>query len=205
MLKKSNLEVNNFGILKAVKSYALKTGEKIKKTGTEAADIIYVTNGKYTYSDNLGNQFKLGRGEVQAINSSNEIEYTIVNEDQKELTFIQFEIITDGTKSEISSEAHKYKWKLRINQWLEVVSHLDGEAEIRINQDLKVHVLMLDSGLVEGFAVDSDRSAYLIQLEGSSTVNGKSLVANDRLEIMGEDITLTATDNSHIIILEMAK
>lgn len=205
MLKKSNLEVNNFGVLKAINSYTLKTGEQLKRTGTEAADIVYVTNGKYAYTDNLGNQFKLGRGEVQAINSSNEIEYTVVNNDEKDLTFIQFEVVDDGTRAEISSEAHKYKWKLRINQWLEVVSHLDGEAEVRINQDLKVHVLMLDSGLTEGFAVDSDRIAYLIQLEGSSMVNGKSLVANDCLEIIGEDIMLTATDNSHYIIVEMAK
>ncbi len=205
MLKKSNLEISNFGVLKAVKSHVVPAGAAIECSGTTAADIIYVTNGKYQYTDNLGNTFNLGRGEVQAINASTEIEYTIKSVGDKELTFIQFEIETDGTKSEISSEAHKYKWKLRINQWLEIVSHLYGEANIRINQDIKVHVLMLDAGLSEGFAVDSDRSAFLIQLEGSSMVNSKELTANQCLAISSEDIILEATSNSHYIIVEMEK
>lgn len=203
MLKKVNLEINDFGVLKTVKSYTLTTGESIERTGTEAANIFYVTNGKYTYSDNLGNNFNLGRGEVQVVSNSDEIGYTITNNDDKDLTFIQLEVTTDGTQAEISSEAHKYKWKLRNNQWLEVVSHLDGMAEVRINQDVKIHVLMLDRGLSEGFAVDNDRMAHLIQLEGDSEVNGELLTAEAGLAVIGEDIVLTANTNSHYIIIEI--
>lgn len=205
MVKKANLEISNFGVLKTVKSYNLGSGQQLERSGTNAADIIYVTNGQYTYVDNTGNNFNLGRGEVQSISASNEIEYTISNNGEKDLTFIQFEIETDGSKVEISSEAHKYKWKLRINQWLEVVSHLDGEANIRINQDVKIDVLMLDRDLTEGFAIDSHRMAHLIQLEGSSEVNGKLLVADNGLTIEGEDIVLTAIENSHFIIIEINK
>lgn len=205
MLKQTNLEVNNFGALNAVKEYSLEPGTKITKSGTEHSLVVYVTNGKYSYTDNIGNTFNLGRGEVQSINPSNEIDYTITNGGEKELTFITFEISGDGTKTEISSEAQKYKWKLRINQWLEVVSSLEGEADIRVNQDVKIHVLMLDSGLSEGFAVDGNRIAHLIQLEGNSEVNGVKLESGNGLAIDGEDIMLTAINNSHLVIFETKK
>ncbi len=205
MLNKVNLEVNNFGIINHLNNYQLMPGESIKRSGTQAADIIYVTNGKYHYLDNLGNEFNLGRGEVQAINGSTEIEYTISNVGDKPLTFIQIEVTTDGSKTAISSEAHKYKWKLRINQWFEVVSNIYGEAQVRINQDLKIHVLMLNNAEVEGFAVDSNRQAYLIQLEGDSDINGHNLVAGEGLQIIGEDIMITANESSHFLVVEMAK
>ncbi len=64
---------------------------------------------------------------------------------------------------------------------------------------------MLNSGEVEGFAVDSDRQAYLIQMEGVSDINGKQLTTGDGLQIIGEDIMITANESSHMLVIEMGK
>ncbi len=204
MLKKGNLETTNFGVMSKVEKCTLPTNQSIVQNHAQTTKIIYVVNGKYSYTDSLGNEFELGRGETQVIEAKVDFEYTIANKGDKQLSYIKFEIETDQIE-EVNIEASKYKWKLRMNQWLEIVSDKDGEAKITTNADVNVHTLMLDSGLTEGFAVDGDRMAYLIQIEGSSQINGNQLDAGDSLEIIAEDITLTAIENSHLIIIEMSK
>lgn len=206
MLKKINLENNSFGIVENIEFKTLSAGAEIKSALPCDFELVtYVINGKLTFEDNIGNRFNLGRGEVMHSSCFDDLEYTICNLEDKDVFFVQYAIAPDGNDMNPSSQAHKYKWKLRANQWLEVVSKLEGEAQIRISQDVKVDVIMLDSGLVEGYAIDKHRMGYLIQIEGSSQVNDITLNEGDGLVIEGEDITLAAIENSHVIIIEMNK
>ena len=50
-----------------------------------------------------------------------------------------------------------------------------------------------------------NRQAYLIQIEGNAIINELQLVARDALEIVEEDIKISAKTISHFIIIEMAK
>lgn len=206
MLKKINLENNAFGIVEDIQFKTLQTGEvQTNRLLSNIELVTYVINGKLTFEDNIGNQYKLGRGEVMHSSCVENLDYKISNTDNNDVHYIQYAITADNNQLNPSSQAHKYKWKLRTNQWLEVVSKLEGEAQIRVSQDVKVDVIMLDSGLVEGYAIDSDRMGYLIQIEGSSKINDITLAAGDGLIIEGEDITLSAIENSHVIIIEMNK
>lgn len=206
MLKKINLENSSFGVVKNIEFKRLDANSIVEGISNSEIEIVtYVIAGKLTYKDSIGNLFNLGRGEVMYSSCGENLEYSIANHEQKELVILQYTITPATTDLTPSSEAHKYKWKLRINQWLEIVSKLYGEAEIRVNQDVKVEVLMLDAKLTEGLAVDSDRMAYLIQLEGNGVVNNIELESGDGLVIEGEDIFLTTTTNSHYIVIEVAK
>lgn len=206
MLKKINLEDKAFGIVENIQFKTLQTGAEENSQLTSNTELVtYVINGKLIFTDNVGNQFSLGRGEVMHSSCVDNFDFKLSNLEQNDVVYIQYYIRPDGQALTASSQVHKYKWKLRINQWLEIVSKLEGEAQIRISQDVKVDVIMLDAGLVEGYAIDSDRMGYLIQIEGSSQVNDVTLNAKDGLVIEGEDINLAAIENSHVIIIEMNK
>lgn len=206
MINKINLGDNAFGIVEKIEFKTLQPGAVEKSQLTPNIELVtYVINGKLTFSDNLGNRFIVGRGEVMHSSCVDSLEFELTNLESSEAVFIQYAILADDSELAPYSQAHKYKWKLRINQWLEVVSKLEGEAEIRISQDVKVDVIMLDAGLVEGYAIDSNRMGYLIQIEGSSQINDITLNEGDGLIIEGEDINLAAIENSHVIIIEMNK
>ena len=49
------------------------------------------------------------------------------------------------------------------------------------------------------------RQAYLLQIEGSSSVNGVELDERDALEIVEEDVEIRPSTTSHLLVIEMAK
>lgn len=167
-------------------------------TITECSELVtYITAGSLSYARESGKLCTLGRGAVVMSSDSN---YQLDSSDDFEA--IQF--LVNATETDSRYQDHKYKWKLRINMWLEIVSSHIGEANIRLESDVSIHVIMLDQTLSEGFAVDADRQAYLIQLEGTSDVSGVKLNAGEGLEINGTDIIVSALTNSHCIIIEFA-
>ncbi len=88
---------------------------------------------------------------------------------------------------------------------LNIVSSKDGDAAIKINQDANFYVVELDKGKEIDFQVESNRQAYLVQIEGNSTINNVELNERDALEIIEEDILIKADKKSHILVIEMKK
>ena len=63
-------------------------------------------------------------------------------------------------------------------------SSKEDEAPIKINQDANIYSLELDKGNEISFPVEAGRQAYLVQIEGNSTINGITLDMRDALEIV---------------------
>lgn len=97
------------------------------------------------------------------------------------------------------------KKKKEKNKWLNIVSSQDGNAPIKINQDANFYVVELDERKEIDFKVESNRQAYLVQIEGDSIINNFELNERDALEIVEEDIKIKANKKSHILVIEMKK
>jgi len=54
----------------------------------------------------------------------------------------------------------------------------------------RASALELDAGREIGYAVRPGRQAYLVQIEGASSVNGADLRDRDALESVGEDLVI---------------
>ena len=91
----------------------------------------------------------------------------------------------------------------RKNKFLHFVSSKSGDAPIKINQDINFYALELDDGKEEKFEVKPKRQAYVVQIEGKSSVNGLELNTKDGLETIGESLKIKAVGKSHILIIEM--
>lgn len=100
---------------------------------------------------------------------------------------------------------YRFNWNDRHNQWLHMISSKDGNAPIKINQDISIYSLELKKDKELDFQVKEGRQAYLIQIEGISTINNIELANRDGMEIVEEDILIKAKETSHILILEMNK
>jgi redox-sensitive bicupin YhaK (pirin superfamily) len=67
-----------------------------------------------------------------------------------------------------------------------------------------MYATILSKGKQIDFHVGSDRQAYLVLFEGKATVNGIRLNMRDALEIVREGVTITAEQEAHFLIIEMA-
>ena len=86
-----------------------------------------------------------------------------------------------------------------------MVSGKDGNAAVKVNQDVNFYSLFLDQIKKSAFPVASGRQAYLVQIEGTSDINEINLDARDGLEIIEEEIHIKAKETSHFLVIEMAK
>jgi redox-sensitive bicupin YhaK (pirin superfamily) len=100
---------------------------------------------------------------------------------------------------------HRFAWEERRNRWLLVAAGPGDDAPITVHQDARVSALELDAGRDLGLRLGPDRQAYLLQVEGSSSVGGVDLDERDALEIVGEDVVVAARTTSHIFVIEMAR
>ena len=77
-----------------------------------------------------------------------------------------------------------------------MVSSVEGNAPIQI-------YLSLEAGKEIHFPVKEGRQLYLVQIEGSSVINGENLVMRDAAEAVEEDIHIQAKEQSHYLAIEL--
>ena len=62
----------------------------------------------------------------------------------------------------------------------------------------------LSQGKSIEFEVKANRQAYLVLFEGRATVNGIQMNMRDALEIAKEPVSITAEEEAHLLMIEMA-
>ncbi|RKD24511.1 hypothetical protein BEP19_08995 [Ammoniphilus oxalaticus] len=167
--------------------------------------ISYIVDGELTHRDSMGNQRTLSRGHVQYMSAGTGVQHSEFNLGENILRLLQIWILPDQVGYTPQYGDFKFDWDARTNQWLPLVSGKNGDAPIEINQDANLYAVALDEENEIHFAVNEGRQAYLVQIEGTSNINGIELSDSDGLEIIEEDITIKSATSSHILLIEMKK
>ena len=167
--------------------------------------ISYVVNGELTHGDNMGNKNTINRGHVQYMSAGTGVYHSEHNLGKDQLRLLQIWIFPDKQMYKPNYGFYRFNWADRKNKWLHMISSKDGDAQIKINQDINIYSLELDKGKEIDFQITKGRQAYLVQIEGSSIINNIELNDRDGMEITEEDILIKAKETSHILILEMKK
>ncbi|WHY68786.1 pirin family protein [Neobacillus sp. SuZ13] len=167
--------------------------------------ISYVVNGELTHGDSMGNQNTIIRGQVQYMSAGTGVLHSEYNLGEDTSRFLQIWILPDKIGHTPAYGDFRFNWDDRKNTWLHMVSGKDGDAQITINQDANIYSLELEQGNEISFPVKEGRQAYLVQIEGTSFINGIELSDRDGMEIVEEDITIKAEKTSHILLIEMKK
>ena len=85
-------------------------------------------------------------------------------------------------------------------------SSQEGNADIKIYQDINIYVSELEIGKSLDFVINENRQVYFVQIEGSSNVNDITLDFGDAMEIVDiKKLHIKALENSHFLFIEMAK
>ena len=200
----------NFGVLRVLNDDLIATGTGFGMHPHNNMEIIsYVIDGELTHQDNMGNKNTLPRGMVQYMSAGTGVMHSEHNLSEGTARLLQLWIVPSENGLKPNYGDHTFDWHLRVNQWLHMVSSTDGDAPVKIHQDVNIYSLALDKGLTSSFVINPSRQAYLVQIEGQSTLIGSDskpiiLQQKDSLEIYEEAFTVTATDTSHFLLIEMA-
>ena len=201
-----NPENINFGVLRVINDDLVASGTGFDLHPHRDMEIIsYVINGELTHGDSMGNKNTISRGHVQYMSAGTGVFHSEHNLGKDELRFLQIWIFPDKKGYDPNYGDYRFDWNDRVNQWLHMVSSKDGNAPIKINQDVNIYSLALEKANEIDFAVNEGRQAYLVQIEGKSLINGIHLNDRDGMEIVEENLSIKAEENSHILVIEMKK
>ncbi|HDX9589616.1 TPA: pirin family protein [Bacillus pseudomycoides] len=167
--------------------------------------ISYVVDGALTHQDSMGNRGTIERGHVQYMSAGTGVFHSEHNLGDETLRLLQIWILPDRAGHTPNYGEFKFDWSKRENTWFHMVSPIDGGAPIEIHQDANLYSLALEKGKEITFSVSEGRQAYLVQIEGSSVVNGETLVMRDAAEVIEEDIRIQAAETAHYLVIEMKK
>ena len=196
----------NFGVLRVINDDLIEAGTGFDTHPHQNMEIIsYVVDGELTHGDSMGNKNTIGRGTVQYMSAGTGVYHSEHNLGNKLARLLQIWIFPDKQGYKPNYGDFEFNWADRKNKWLHMVSSKEGNAPIKVNQNINIFSLELDKGNEISFPVQKGRQAYLVQIEGNSSINHLELVDRDALEIVEEDILINANETSHILILEMNK
>ena len=196
----------NFGVLRVINDDLIEANTGFDTHPHRDMEIIsYVVDGELTHGDSMGNKNTITRGHVQYMSAGTGVYHSEHNLGQDRVRLLQIWIFPDKQGYEPNYGDYRFNWNERQNKWLHMVSSKEGDAQIKINQDINVYSLELEKGKEINFQVNERRQAYLVQIEGEAIINDIELNDRDGMEIVEEDILIQAKENSHILILEMNK
>lgn len=196
----------NFGVLRVINDDLINAGSGFDTHPHRDMEIVtYVVTGELTHGDSMGNKNTIGRGDIQYMSAGSGIYHSEYNRSKDTARFLQIWILPEKKGLKPSYGDMHFTAEKRNNAWLNVVSGTSGTAPVKIHQDASIYVLELDQDRQIDFAVDIGRQAYLVQIEGSSLINGLTLNMRDGLEVSEETLRITAVEKSHYLLVEMKK
>lgn len=194
----------NFGVLRVINDDLVESGEGFDEHPHKDMEIItYILDGELTHADSMGNKRILKRGHVQYMSAGTGVLHSEQNDGKETLRFLQIWILPDRNGYTPNYGDYMFDWDLRKDKWLKIVSGQNGDAQIKVNQDVNISVLELTEGKEIDFVVGKGRQAYLVQAEGRSDINGVQLNEKDAMEIIEENVKLKAYTTSNFLVVEM--
>ncbi len=201
-----NADNMNFGVLRVLNDDIIHPQSGFGMHEHHDMEIIsYIVDGEITHKDSMGNERTLKRGEVQYMSAGTGVFHSEYNHSkEKALRLLQIWILPPkkGLKPLYGEELYTYKD--RHNKLLNIVSSQDGNAQVKIHQDVNLYVCELDSGKSLEYKISTNKQIYFVQIEGSSTLNTITLNPSDAAEIVGEkNLQISSINKSHFLFIEM--
>ncbi|QKF65757.1 pirin family protein [Arcobacter venerupis] len=196
----------NFGVLRVLNDDIVHPNSGFDTHPHANMEIIsYVVDGEITHKDSMGNAETLKRGEVQYLSAGDGIFHSEHNWNKtKDLRLLQIWIIPPKSGLPRLYGSKNFKETDRKNKLLNIVSSQDGNADIKIYQDINMYVSELEANKTIDFDIKNNRQIYFVQIEGTASINGINLNNGDAMEIVDvSKLEVKALSNSHFLFIEM--
>jgi quercetin 2,3-dioxygenase len=165
--------------------------------------ITYVLSGALEHKDSMGNGRVIRPGEVQYMAAGSGVTHSEFNPSKDEAVHLLQIWIQPDQKGVTPRYAEKSLQEAETGKLHLVTSKTGREGSIAIHQDADLWLAKLSSGDSVTHNLKSGRHAWLHVAEGEVSLNGKTLSGGDAAALTEENLKLTASKSSQVLLFDL--
>ena len=201
-----NPERMHFGALRVLNDDFVAGGGGFPTHPHDNMEIISIPlEGDLEHKDSMGNTAVIRQGDVQIMSAGTGIMHSEKNKNAGDhVRFLQIWVFPNARDLKPSYDQQAFDRSAERNNLLTVVSP-DGADGVEIHQNAWFNLGSWDAGHTQSYALHGeDQGVYAFVLEGSVTIDGRTLGRRDGLGIWNtSSIDIAASEDARILLMEV--
>lgn len=197
----------HFGLLRVLNDDFIAGGGAFPTHPHDNMEIITIPfTGALKHKDSTGGEGIIKAGDVQIMSAGSGVQHSEANASATEpVTLFQVWVFPKERNIKPRYDQKTYDTADRINKWQTVVSPLEADKALWINQDAKFSLTTLDAGKKITYSNSfANNGVFLVVITGSIQVNELQLNKRDAVGISeSPSFTITANENAELLAIEV--
>lgn len=166
--------------------------------------ITYVLEGELEHKDSLGTGSIIRPGDVQKMSAGTGIRHSEFNHSSNSpVHLLQIWIVPERAGIAPGYQQLNFSRESKLGKLLLVAANEDRDDLIRIYQDAKMYVSVLEGSQSVRHEVAAGRHAWVQVARGAVSVNGKPLKAGDAAAVSGEAVEIAASPGGEVLVFDL--
>ena len=162
--------------------------------------------GALQHKDSTGGQGIIKAGDIQIMSAGSGVQHSEANASATEpVTLFQVWVFPKERNIKPRKKKKTFDVTERINQWQTVVSPIEADKALWINQDARFSLIKLEAGKTIEYAnALAGNGVFLVNISGTVKVGDVSLGRRDAAGISEADnFSVTATEDAELLAIEV--
>ncbi len=197
----------HFGMLRVLNDDFIAGGGGFPTHPHENMEIVTIPfTGAIKHQDSTGGKGIIQAGDIQIMSAGTGVQHSEANASETEpVTLFQVWLFPKEKNIKPRYAQKTFDINERANKWQTVVSPLDSDDALWINQDARFSLTNLDAGKeINYYTAFTNNGIFLVVINGSIIMGDHQLHKRDALGISETTtITITATADAELLAIEM--
>ncbi len=202
-----NPEKVHFGLLRVLNDDFIDGGGAFPTHPHDNMEIVTIPfTGALQHKDSTGGQGIIKAGDVQIMSAGTGVQHSEANASATDpVTLFQIWVFPKERNIKPRYDQRNFDVTERVNKWQIIVSPLEADKALWINQDAKFSLTKLEAGkTLEYINAFKGNGVFLVAINGAVKVGDINLNKRDAVGISGADnFTISATEDTELLAIEV--
>ncbi len=197
----------HFGLLRVLNDDFVAGGGGFPTHPHDNMEIVTIPfTGALQHKDSTGGQGVIKAGDVQIMSAGTGVQHSEFNASATDpVTLFQIWVFPKQKNITPRYDQRSFDINERVNKWQTVVSPVDADNALWINQDARFSLTKLEAGKSINYSNAFDKNGvFLVNIAGKATVGDVTLGNRDAVGISETgSFTVTATEDTELLAIEV--
>jgi len=197
----------HFGLLRVLNDDFIAGGGAFPTHPHDNMEIVTIPfSGALQHKDSTGGQGIIKAGDVQIMSAGSGVQHSEANASKIDpVTLFQIWVFPKVDNIKPRYDQKTYDVNDRINKWQTVVSPVEADKALWINQDARFSLTKLEAGKTLDYTnAFKGNGVFLVAINGSVKVDNTVLNKRDAVGISAADnFSITATEDAELLAIEV--
>ena len=197
----------HFGLLRVLNDDFIAGGGSFPTHPHDNMEIVTIPfTGALKHKDSTGGEGVIQAGDIQIMSAGKGVQHSEANASATDpVTLFQVWIFPKERNIKPRYDQKTFDVAERANKWQTVVSPVDADNALWINQDARFALTKLDAGKEITYSnAFAGNGVFLVVINGTVMVDGEQLNKRDALGISEtESFTITASEDAELLAIEV--